>query len=61
VEPTEEQYLILNALDTLELLGNTIYDGDTGIWLIETPSPILLISRLLQSGDIVPIEPESEL
>ncbi|MCL1469775.1 hypothetical protein [Argonema antarcticum] len=61
MEPTEEQYLILNALDTLDLLGYTFYDIETGTWYIETPSPVLPISRLLQNGEIVPVEPESEL
>lgn len=61
MEPTEEQYLVLNALETLELLINRVYDENNGIWFIQTPSPILPIARLLQSGDIVPVEPESEV
>ncbi|MBD1834610.1 hypothetical protein H6F61_18375 [Cyanobacteria bacterium FACHB-472] len=61
MEPSESQYLILNALDSFGLLGNTIYDEETGIWYIQTPSPILPIARLSESGDILPIEPELEL
>lgn len=60
MEPTEAQYLIVNALDTLELLGSNFYDEDSGIWYIQTPSPILPYSQVLPNGDIVPIEPESE-
>jgi hypothetical protein len=54
VEPTEEQYLIINALDILDLLIRSIYDEDQGVWYIETPSPILPIAMILQNGDIVP-------
>ncbi|HEY9637259.1 MAG TPA: hypothetical protein V6D14_27915 [Coleofasciculaceae cyanobacterium] len=54
VEPTEEQYLILNALETLELLQYRLYDEYTGNWLIITPSPILPTSFLLPDGDVVP-------
>ncbi len=61
MEPTEEQYLILNALDTLFLLQERFYDQNTGIWYIQTPSPFLPIAKMLQNGDITPIEPESEL
>jgi len=57
VEPSEEQYLIINALDTLELLGYNFYDGNTGVWYIETPSPMLPISKIFQNGDISPISP----
>ncbi len=60
VEPSEAQYLILNALDTLELLSNAVYDEDTGIWVIETPSNVLPYARLLQNSDIVPIKWVSE-
>ncbi len=61
MEPTEEQYLILNALDTLALLENNFYDPNRGVWFIETPSPILPIARILQDGEIVPIASEFEL
>jgi hypothetical protein len=54
-EPTEAQYLIINALDTLDLLGSNFYDEDTGDWYIQTPSPVLTNSIILQSGEIVPI------
>lgn len=61
MEPTEEQYLILNALDTLGLLQNTIYDEDNQIWYVSTPSAILPIAILLPTGEITPITPISEL
>lgn len=61
MEPTEEQYLIINALDTLELLGYNFIDEYDGIWYIETLSPVLPISKILPTGEIVPITPELEL
>lgn len=56
MEPTEAQYLILNALETLELLQFRLYDENTGIWLLITPSLILPRAYLLPIGDIVPGE-----
>ena len=56
MEPTEAQYLILNALETLELLQFRLYDESTGDWLIITPSPVLPVSALKQNGDIFPRE-----
>ena len=44
VEPTEEQYLILNALETLELLQFRLYDESTGDWIIITQEPSLACS-----------------
>lgn len=61
MEPTEEQYLVINALETLDLLRNSRYDEDTGIWYIYTPSPILAFAMLRQNGEITPVEPLSEL
>lgn len=61
MEPSESQYLIINALETLDLLRNGRYDEDTGIWYIYTPSFILPFAMLRQNGDITPIEPVSEL
>ncbi|MDZ8238008.1 MAG: hypothetical protein RMZ69_12670 [Nostoc sp. ChiQUE01a] len=54
MEPSEAQYLIINALTTLDLLGNTFYDEDSGNWYINTPSSVLPIAMILQNGDIVP-------
>ncbi|NDJ22839.1 hypothetical protein GS682_14585 [Nostoc sp. B(2019)] len=54
MEPSETQYLIINALTTLDLLGNTFYDEESGNWYINSPSPILPIAMILQNGDIVP-------
>lgn len=61
MEPTESQYLIINALQTLNLLEYDIYDQDRGEWYIATPSPVLPISIILQNGDIVPTNWTSEL
>lgn len=61
MEPSEEQYLILNALVTLDLLGANFYDEDTGDWYIHTPSPVLPNSIIRQNGDIVPIDWRSQL
>jgi hypothetical protein len=41
MEPTEQQYLVLNALETLGLLEGMFYDEERGIYYITTPSPIL--------------------
>jgi hypothetical protein len=57
VEPTEAQYLILNALETLELMRDSRYDEDTGIFYITTLSPVLPLAMLRQNGDITPVEP----
>jgi len=54
MEPSEAQYLIINSLTTLDLLGNTFYYEDSGNWYINTPSPVLPIAMILQNGDIVP-------
>ena len=60
MEPTEAQYLIINALETLELLQFRLYDEITGDWIIITPSIVLTVSSLKQNGDIVPREWISE-
>jgi hypothetical protein len=52
-EPTEEQYLIIQALDTLELLGSQFFDEDTGDWYIQTPSPNLPHAIISSDGSIV--------
>ena len=54
MEPTEEQYLILNALETLNLIEYDFYDSENGDWYIATPSPILPISIILPNGEIIP-------
>lgn len=61
MEPTEEQYLILNALDTLDLVIDNRYDEDTGLWYIYTFSQVLPFAMLRQNGDITSIQPVSEL
>jgi hypothetical protein len=54
VEPTEEQYLILNALETLNLIEYDFYDSENGDWYIATASPILPIAIVLPNGEIIP-------
>ncbi len=61
MEPSEAQYLIITALETLVLLGSNFYDEDTGDWYIQTPSHVLPNSIIRQTGDIVPIDWRSEL
>jgi hypothetical protein len=56
MEPSEAQYLIINALDTLDFLENSLYDEDSGNWYINTPSSVLPIAMILQDGDIVPTD-----
>lgn len=60
MEPTEAQYLIINALETLELLQFRLYDESTGDWIIITPSIVLPVASLKQNGDIIPREWISE-
>ncbi|BAZ60307.1 hypothetical protein NIES4105_59950 [Calothrix sp. NIES-4105] len=54
MEPTEAQYLVLNALETLELLEGMLYDEERGFYLISTLSSILPIALVLQDGEIIP-------
>lgn len=61
MEPTEAQYLVVNALETLELLIDRRFDEETGNWYIRTPSPVLPIAMILSSGDIIPIDWVSEV
>lgn len=56
MEPTEAQYLVVNVLQTLDLLFNSVYDEDTGIWYIETSSPVLPLACLMSDGEIQPVE-----
>lgn len=60
MERTEIQYLIFNALETLGLVRRDFYDDDTGIWYLETISPILPISKLLPDGEVLSIEVDDE-
>ena len=61
MEPTEEQYLVLNALETLEFLQDYRYDEDSGIFYIITSSPLLPLAMLRPNGEVTPVEPISEL
>jgi hypothetical protein len=56
-EPTEAQYLVINALDTLGLLIENRYDEESGFWYLYTLSPILPLSVLMPDGEITAIEP----
>lgn len=61
MEPTEAQYLVLNALETLELLEGMLYDEERGFYLISTLSSILPIALVLQDGEIIPTSWASDL
>jgi hypothetical protein len=54
VEPTEAQYLVINALETLNLLIWRLYDEYTGYWHIQTPSTVLSPPSILPNGEVVP-------
>ncbi|BAZ53668.1 hypothetical protein I8748_23655 [Nostoc sp. CENA67] len=56
MEPSEAQYLIINALQTLELMTYNTYEADRGLWFIATLSPVLPVAVITQDGDIFPIE-----
>ncbi|UFP95780.1 hypothetical protein [Gloeobacter morelensis] len=58
MEPSEAQFLIVNALDALELLESDVYDRETGIWYIKTPSPSLPVAQLMFDGEVVPVNAE---
>ena len=57
LERTEAQYLVINALQTLELLTNEFYDEETGVWYIESLSQTLPLACLLPDGEISTLEP----
>lgn len=61
MEPTEEQFLVFNALETLALITHGFYSSANGYWYIETLSPILPIAVILPDGEIVPFEFTREL
>lgn len=56
MEPSDAQYLIINALQTLELLNYNTYERDRGVWFIATPSPVLPVAAIAQDGEIYPTE-----
>ena len=55
MEPTNEQYLIINALQILELLDYDWYESDRGLWFIATPSLALPTAVILPNGEIYPL------
>ncbi|RUT06244.1 hypothetical protein DSM106972_034500 [Dulcicalothrix desertica PCC 7102] len=61
MEPTEAQYLVLNALETLELIEGMLYDEERGFYLISTLSSILPIALVLQDGEIIPTSWASDI
>jgi hypothetical protein len=60
IEPTEEQYIVVNALETLGLLIENRYDQESGLWYLYTLSPLVPFSVLMQNGEITTIEPMEE-
>lgn len=56
MESSNEQYLIINALDTLGFIEHQLYDPDTGNWYIETASTILPRAVITQDGEVYPLE-----
>ena len=60
MEPTEAQYLVINALETLDLILLTVYDQNSGTWFLETLSPVLPFCRLMPDGEILPLEANYE-
>ncbi len=56
MERTEEQYLVINALQILQLLTGEFYDEETGVWYIETLSSTLPIASLMLDGAVLPLE-----
>lgn len=56
MEPSDAQYLIINALQTLELMTYNTYQRDRGLWFIATLSPVLSVAVITQDGEIYPIE-----
>ncbi|NJK67023.1 MAG: hypothetical protein HC789_18555 [Microcoleus sp. CSU_2_2] len=54
MKPTESQYLVINALQTLQLIEYEFYDGESGDWYIATPSQVLPVAVILPNGEIVP-------
>ncbi|MGV2390002.1 MAG UNVERIFIED_CONTAM: hypothetical protein LVR29_22350 [Microcystis novacekii LVE1205-3] len=67
MEPTEEQYLVLNALETLGLLLFRVYDEDNGAWLIITSSltyqiiPIPAMAKLSPRMDALTMKKPTKL
>jgi hypothetical protein len=55
MEPTEAQYLVINAIDTLGLLQENTYNENIGAWYINTLSPVLPFAMILQNGEVVPV------
>jgi hypothetical protein len=56
VEPSDAQYLIINALQTLELVEYNTYESDRGLWYIITLSPVLPLAVITQTGEIYPAQ-----
>ena len=56
MEPSEAQFLIINALESLELLNWRLYDEEKGFWYIRTPSRVLPVAVILHNGDVVPLQ-----
>jgi hypothetical protein len=52
--PSDEQRLVFRALTVLELIIREDYDEESGIWVLETLSPVMPFSLLLRNGDLMP-------
>jgi nucleoside-diphosphate-sugar epimerase len=61
MEPTEAQYLVINALETLGLLEGMVYDEERRFYFISSISSVLPIAILLPNGEIVPTSWVSDL
>lgn len=55
MEPTEAQYLVVNALETLGFLAENTYDESTGRWYVNTPSLGLPLAMIMENGEVVPV------
>ncbi len=52
MKPTDTQYLIFQALNSLMLIRLDAFDTDTGIWHIWVLSPATNIAKILPNGAI---------
>ena len=56
----EQQYIVINTLDSLGLLLENPYDEYNVTWYHYTLSPIVLFCFLMQNGEITTIRPVEE-
>ncbi len=53
MEPTDAQFLIINALEMLEVLIQQTFDPETNNWYILTLSEDLPMAMIVPSGKVV--------